>query len=390
MSSNVPIQGDCDPRFARVREVFTDNFEQRGEVGAAVAVTVDGRPVIDLWGGYADAARTQPWQRDTLVNVYSTTKGLCALCAHRLADQGKLDFEAPVAKYWPEFAAAGKANLPVKYLLNHKAGMAAIRAPLKHDDLFSWEKVTSELARQEPWWEPGTKHGYHAITFGWLVGEVVRRISGKSLGTYFREEVAGPLGADAYIGLPAALDARVSDIITAPPPKPGERDALVDLLKDPASVSAHAIGNPPTMLAPTTVNSRAWRGAEIPGANGHSTARALARIYGAVSRGGEVDGVKLFSAAALPRAYTEQSKGFDEVLRFTTRFGLGFMLSLPGIQYGPNPHGFGHPGAGGSLGFADPDTRVGFGYVMNQMGPATSVLLDPRCAVLIDAVFASL
>ncbi|HUN56904.1 MAG TPA: serine hydrolase domain-containing protein [Candidatus Binataceae bacterium] len=390
MPSNVPIQGECDPRFARVREVFADNFDRRGEVGAAVAVTVDGRPVIDLWGGYADAARTHPWQRDTLVNVYSTTKGLCALCAHRLADQGKLDFEAPVAKYWPEFAAAGKSNIPVKYLLNHKAGMAAIRAPLKHDDLFSWEKVTTELARQEPWWEPGTKHGYHAITFGWLVGEVVRRISGKSLGTYFREEIAGPLGADAYIGLPAALDGRVTDIIMAPAPKPGEHDALLDLLKDPASVSAHAIANPPTMLAPTTINSRAWRGAEIPGANGHSTARALARIYGAVSRGGEVDGIKLFSPAALPRAYTEQSKGFDEVLRFTTRFGLGFMLSLPGIQYGPNPHGFGHPGAGGSLGFADPDTRVGFGYVMNQMGPATSVLLDPRCAALIDAVFASL
>ncbi|MGH8336250.1 MAG: serine hydrolase domain-containing protein, partial [Gammaproteobacteria bacterium] len=214
MPSNVPIQGECDPRFARVRQVFADNFDQRGEVGAAVAVTVDGRPVIDLWGGYADAARTQPWQRDTLVNVWSTTKGLCALCAHRLADQGKLDFDAPVAKYWPEFAAAGKANIPVKYLLNHKAGMAAIRAPLKHDDIFSWEKVTSELARQEPWWEPGAKHGYHAITFGWLVGEVVRRISGKSLVTYFREEIAGPLGADAYIGLPASLDARVSDIIT--------------------------------------------------------------------------------------------------------------------------------------------------------------------------------
>jgi CubicO group peptidase (beta-lactamase class C family) len=390
LPSNVPIQGDCDPRFARVREVFAENFAKRGEVGAAVAVTLDGKPVIDLWGGHADAARTKPWNRDTLVNVWSTTKGLCALCAHRLADQGKLDFEAPVAKYWPEFAAAGKGNIPVKYLLSHKAGMAAIRAPLQLNDIFSWEKVTTELARQEPWWEPGTKHGYHAITFGWLVGEVVRRISGKSLGSYFREEIAEPLGADAYIGLPAALDARVSDIITAPPPKPGEHDALVDLLKDPASVSAHAIGNPPTMLAPTTINSRSWRGAEIPGANGHSTARALARIYGAASRGGEVDGINIFTPAALPRAYTEQSKGFDEVLRFTTRFGLGFMLSLPGVQYGPNPHSFGHPGAGGSLGFADPTTRIGFGYVMNQMGPATSVLLDPRCSVLIDAVFASL
>lgn len=390
MPSNLPIQGECEPRFARVKEVFADNFARRGEVGAAAAVTVDGRPVVDLWGGHADAARSRPWERDTLVNVWSTTKGLCALCAHRLADQGKLDFEAPVATYWPEFAAAGKGKIPVKYLLNHKSGLAAIRTPLKHEELFSWEKVTSELARQEPWWEPGTKHGYHAITFGWLVGEVVRRISGKSLGAYFREEIAGPLGAESYIGLPASLDSSVAEMVFAPPPKPGEHDALIDLLKDPASVSAHAIGNPPTMFTPETINSRAWRGAEIPGANGHSTARALARIYGAASRGGEVDGVRIFSPSVLPRAYTEQSKGFDEVLRFTTRFGLGFMLSLPGVQYGPNPHSFGHPGAGGSLGFADPDARVGFGYVMNQMGPATSVLLDPRCAALIDAVYASI
>jgi CubicO group peptidase (beta-lactamase class C family) len=388
--SNLTIQGEVDPRFARVKQIFAENFEQRGEIGAAVAVTVDGRPVVDLWAGHADAARSRPWERDTLVNVWSTTKGLCALCAHRLADQGKLDFEAPVAKYWPEFAASGKGNIPVKYLLNHKSGMAAVRTPLKHEELFSWEKVTTELARQEPWWEPGTKHGYHAITFGWLVGEVVRRISGKSLGTYFREEIADPLGAEAYIGLPDSLEGRVAEMVFAPPPKPGEPDALLDLLKDPASVSAQSIANPPTMMTPETINSRAWRSAEIPGANGHSTARALARIYGAAARGGEVDGVRIFSPAVLPRAYTEQSKGFDEVLRFTTRFGLGFMLSLPGVQYGPNPHSFGHPGAGGSLGFADPDGRVGFGYVMNQMGPATPVLLDPRCSVLIDAVYASI
>ena len=390
MSSNVPIQGECDPRFERVRRVFAENFDQRGEVGAAIAATVDGRPVVDLWGGFADSARTRPWQRDTIVNVWSTTKGLCAICAHRLADQGKLDFEAPVAQYWPEFAAAGKANLPVKYLLNHKAGMAAIRVPLKHDDIFDWAKVTAELARQEPWWEPGTKHGYHAITFGWLVGEVVRRISGKSLGTYFRDEIAGPLGAEAYIGVPAALDSRIAETIGAPPGKPGEPNALLDLTKDPTSVSANAIANPPTMLAPATTNSRAWRGAEIPGANGHANARALARIYGSLASDGKPDGIKLFESRELPRCYTEQSKGKDEVLKFTTRFGLGFMLSLPGVQYGPNPHSFGHPGAGGSLGFADPDGRVGFGYVMNQMGPATSVLLDPRCAVLIDAVYASL
>jgi CubicO group peptidase (beta-lactamase class C family) len=384
------IEGECESRFERVKRVFIENFDRRAEVGAAVAVTLGGRSVVDLWAGHADGTRTRPWQRDTLVNVWSTTKGLCALCAHRLADQGKLDFEAPVAQYWPEFGAAGKANMPVKFLLSHRAGLAAIRAPLKLEDQFNWAKVTSELARQEPWWQPGTKHGYHAITFGWLVGEVVRRISGKSLGTYFRDEIAGPLGADAYIGLRPELDARVAEILAAPPPKPGESNPLMELLKDSESVSAKAINNPPNAIATETVNSRAWRGAEIPGANGHSTARALARIYGALACGGELEGVKIISAASLPRCYTEQSKGMDEVLKIPTRFSLGYMLSQPGAQLGPNQRSFGHPGAGGSLGFADLDSKVGFGYVMNQMGDAAASLMDPRCAALIDAVYASL
>jgi CubicO group peptidase (beta-lactamase class C family) len=386
----IESQGQCDSRFERARQAFSENFELRGEVGAAVAVTVGGRPVVDLWAGHADGARTRPWRRDTIVNVFSTTKGLCALCAHRLADQGKLDFEAPVAKYWPEFAAAGKGSIPVKYLLSHKAGLAAIRAPLEFDDLFNWAKVTSELAGQEPWWEPGSKHGYHAITFGWLVGEVVRRISGKSLGTYFRDEIAIPFGADAYIGFGPELDGRVADILGAPPPKPGEPDLFMEMLKDSESVTAKAINNPPNAIAPETINSRAWRGAEIPGANGHSTARGLAQIYGALACGGEVDGVRIISSANLPRCYTEQSKGADEVLKFPTRFSLGYMLSQPGAQLGPNLRSFGHPGAGGSLGFADLDAQVGFGYVMNQMGAAAAALIDPRCSALIDAVYASL
>ena len=384
------IEGECESRFDRVKQAFIENFERRGEVGAAVAVTIGGRPVVDLWAGHGDAARTRPWRRDTIVQVWSTTKGLCALCAHRLADQGKLDFEEPVAKYWPEFGAAGKAGMPVKFLLSHKAGLAAIRAPLKLEDEFNWAKVTSELTRQEPWWQPGTKHGYHAITFGWLVGEVVHRISGKSLGTYFRDEIAGPLGADAYIGFGPELDARVADIIAAPPPKPGEPNPFMEMMKDPESVSAKAINNPPNAIAPEVVNSREWRGAEIPGANGHSTARALARIYGTLACGGELDGVKIISSASLPRCYTEQSKGMDEVLKFPTRFSLGYMLSQPGAQLGPNQRSFGHPGAGGSLGFADLDAKVGFGYVMNQMGGAAASLIDPRCSALIDAVYTSL
>ncbi|MGH8013527.1 MAG: serine hydrolase domain-containing protein, partial [Candidatus Binataceae bacterium] len=329
MAANVKINGECDPRFSRVRDAFAENFARRGEVGAATSIVLDGRRVVDLWAGYANQARTRPWERDTIVNVWSTTKGLCAMCAHRLADQGKLDLDAPVAKYWPEFAQAGKGSMPVSYLLNHKAGLAAIRTPLKHDELFSWEKVTSELARQEPWWTPGTRHGYHAITFGWLVGEVVRRISGKSLGTYFHDEIAGPLDADAWIGIGPEFDARVADIIYAPAPLPGETNIFAEMMKDPASVNALAIMNPPTMFSAETTNSRAWRGAEIPGANGHANARALARIYGALARGGEVDGVKLFGPREIERCYTEQSKGPDAVLPLTTRIGLGFMLSQP-------------------------------------------------------------
>jgi CubicO group peptidase (beta-lactamase class C family) len=276
----------------------------------------------------------------------------------------------------------------VSYLLNHKAGLAAVRTPLKHEELFSWEKTTSELARQEPWWTPGTKHGYHAITFGWLVGEVVRRISGKSLGTYFRDEIAKPLGADAQIGTSADNDARIAEIIFAQPPGPGERNIFAEMLKDPTSVNAMSIMNPPTMFTPENINSRAWRGAEIPGANGHANARALARIYGALARSGEVDGVKIFGPKEIERCYTEQSYGPDAVLPITTRFGLGFMLSQPDMMMGPNPRSFGHPGAGGSLGYSDPDAKVGFGYVMNQM--SNDVLLDRRPGALIDAIYASL
>ena len=389
MASSSAMDGECDRRFERVRNAFAENLERRGEVGAAVAVTVDGRPVVDLWGGHADQSKTRPWKRDTIVNVWSTTKGLTAICAHRLAGEGRLDFEAPVAQYWPEFAQGGKGKIPVKFLLSHRAGLAAIRAPLPNEALFSWEIVTRELARQEPWWEPGTRHGYHAITFGWLVGEVVRRITGKSLGTYFRDEIAQPLGLDAHIGFDASLDPRVAEIIAAPPPAPGQANPMAELMKDPESVTGKALMNPPNTLAPTTTNSRAWRAAEIPGANGHSDARSLARVYGALARGGEVDGVRVMSAAEIVKCYTEQSKGLDAVLQMPMRFSLGFALSMPGAELGPNPRSFGHPGAGGSLGFADPDTKIGFGYVMNQMG-SNVTLIDPRATALIDAAYASL
>src|SRR5208282_5387074 len=203
----VSIEGQCDPRFEKVRAAFAANFESRGEVGAATAVMLNGRPVVDLWGGHMEKERTRPWTRDTLVNVYSTTKGLTAIYAHRLVDAGALDLDAPVATYWPEFAQAGKEKIPVRFLLSHRAGLPAVRKLLDDDALFNWNKMTMALAEQEPWWEPGTRHGYHALTFGWLVGEVIRRITGKTLGTYFREEIAQPLGLDCHIGLDARHDA---------------------------------------------------------------------------------------------------------------------------------------------------------------------------------------
>jgi CubicO group peptidase (beta-lactamase class C family) len=214
------IEGESDPRFERVRKAFAANFETRREVGAAVAVTFDGRPVVDLWGGTSDRAAARSWARDTIVNVYSTTKGLVAICAHRLVDQGRLDLDSPVARYWPEFAQAGKQDLPVRFLLNHKAGLPAIKAALPLDAVFDWKTMTTMLAAHEPWWVPGTRHGYHAMTYGWLVGEVIRRITGKSPGRYFRDEIAGPLGLDCHIGLDAKHDVRVAPIIAAPPPPP--------------------------------------------------------------------------------------------------------------------------------------------------------------------------
>src|SRR5438093_5263352 len=210
------IDGTCDSGFRRVREAFAENFEQRGEVGAAVAITIEGRPLVDLWGGALDAKRTRPCTRDTIVNVYSTTKGVTAMCAHRLVDQGKLDLEAPVSRYWPEFAQAGKDRLPVRYLLSHQAGLPAVRRPLPPEALFDWDSMCGALAEQEPWWAPGTKHGYHAMTFGFLVGEVIRRITGLRPRDYVRAQLAEPLGIDFQIGLAESDDHRVAEMIAAP------------------------------------------------------------------------------------------------------------------------------------------------------------------------------
>jgi CubicO group peptidase (beta-lactamase class C family) len=255
-TADVAVGGVCDARFRAVREAFAGNFARHGEVGAAVAVIVDGKPVVDLWAGYANAARTRRWTRDTIVNVASATKGPTAICAHRLADRGLLDLEAPVATYWPEFAQAGKAGIPVHLLLSHRAGLPAIETPLPTEALYDWGAMTCALAAQPPWWEPGSRHGYHAFTFGWLVGEVVRRITGRSLGSYWREEVAGPLGLDCHIGLAAGHDTRVAEFIPIPP---GEPDLEAELIKNAGPMTQKALNNPPKTVADMNTRSCARR-----------------------------------------------------------------------------------------------------------------------------------
>jgi len=387
----VEIHGACAPRYAGVREAFEAQFRDAAtwgeEVGAAVALCVEGELVVDLWAGHADPARTRPWERDTLVNVYSTTKGWTALCAQRLVDEGRLDPDAPVASCWPEFAAAGKAEIPVRQLLGHRAGLPAVRELLPPDALYDWDAMCTALAAQEPWWRPGSKHGYHAVTFGWLVGEVVRRITGRSLGTFFRETFAEPLGLDLHVGLPDAEHARCADMGQPPLPAPGDEGegALLAkaMLSDPQGITARAFMNPPSMAAGP--NGAAWRWAEIPGANGHGTARDLARLYGTLA----LDDGRVLTHAGIERCRTEESAGPDAVLGVSTRIGQGFMLpqARREARYGPAEGAFGHPGAGGSVGFADPEGRVGFGYAMNRMGPR--ILLDDRPLALIDAAYAA-
>jgi CubicO group peptidase (beta-lactamase class C family) len=378
------VQGTCDARFERVRALFAEQMGQPGELGAGVAITLGGRRVVDLWGGVADAARTTAWTPDTIVNLFSTTKGMAAICAHRLVDQGKLDLDAPVARYWPEFAQADKGDLPVRFLLDHSAGLVAVDRPLPAGSMTDWTVMTEALAAQAPWWTPGTEHGYHALTFGWLVGEVVRRVSGRSIGAYFRDEIAGPLGADLWIGTPPEADARTAEIVMAMP-QPGEASLMAEIILKAKPYALKAFMNP--IPAPGGVNSRGWRGAEIPAANGHGSARALARIYGALANGGTQDGVAVLSQESIDRARTVQRSGLDNVLPLLkTRFGLGFQIGTDDEPIGPNPRAFGHSGMGGSFGFADPEAQLGFGYAMNRMENGV-FLIGPRATALMNAAF---
>lgn len=375
------IAGTCAPGWEPVRDAFAENFAQRNETGASVAVVEAGRPVVNLWAGWADAARTRQWQADTLTNVWSTTKAMTSLCAHILIDRGELDPDAPVARYWPEFAAAGKQDIPVRWLMSHRAGLAGLVEPVRVTDYYDWAKITALLAAQAPLWEPGTVSGYHPVTWGFLVGEVVRRVAGSSVGQFFAAEVAGPLGADFHIGLGTDDLGRCADIEEAKLTE-DEQSELASAYASAHPVAIAALVNP--MITGAEANAPLWRQAEIPAANGHGTALALATIFGTLVDGSS----RLISAQTLRAACTGQGRCVDLVLGIPVEFGLGFGLSGPEHHYGPNEAAFGHDGFGGSAVCADPRTGTAFAYVMNRMG--MQLVDDPRKMALLDGLYRSL
>jgi CubicO group peptidase (beta-lactamase class C family) len=374
------IHGFVGPGLEPVRDAFAANFENGLECGASVAVTLNGEPVIDLWAGDT-APGGNPWQQSTLVNVYSTTKTMAAMCMLMLADRGEIDFAAPVARYWPEFAHNGKAAITVSHVMSHSAGLPGFEPPLENVELlYDWQAICERLAAMEPWWQAGTQSGYHAITQGYLQGEILRRVDGRSLGQFFREEIATPLGADFHIGLPASEDDRVAELIPPDGPPPG----LVDL--DPESIAVRASRG--AALTGKEPHTRAWRAAEIPAAGGIGNARSIARIHSALACEGSVDDVRLLSAAGVARAMEEQVRGVDMVLGVPMVFGNGFGISDPIFPVSPNPRCFFWGGWGGSLSLIDLDARLSFAYTMNKMD--ADLMGDVRGIGLVGAVYAAL
>jgi CubicO group peptidase (beta-lactamase class C family) len=392
IAERATIEGTTDTGFEAVREAFAANFAERGDQGAAVCVYRDGVPVVDLWGGLADPTTDRPYAEDTLQLVFSTTKGATAVCANLLIERGLLDPAASVCEYWPEFAAAGKEAITVEWVLTHKSGLAAIDATLTLSEALAWDPIVEALAAQKPLWEPGTAHGYHALTFGWLVGELVRRVTGNSIGAFFAHEVADPLGLDFWIGLPATEEHRVAPLAMT-------LDYIADM--NPEELATMAANFGPDALGTKALflngafgdfaegggpfNLPELHAAEVPAANGITTARSLARFYASLI--GEVDGVRLLRADTVAAMSRSRTTGTDLVLGGESKFGLGVMCDS---AFTPllGPGGFGHFGAGGSLGFAHPESGISFGYVMNQM--RLDVAGDERTSVMIDAIRTSI
>ncbi len=372
------IHGFCNDRLSALTDVLAGQLDSGADLGASLAVTIEGETVVDLWGGWSDEARTVPWADDTITNVWSTTKTMTALAALVLVDRGELDVYAPVAKYWPEFAANGKETVEVRHLLSHTSGVSGWAQPVVLEDLYDWDRSTAMLAAQEPWWEPGTASGYHALNQGHLVGEVIRRITGRRLGRFFADEIAGPLGADFHIGLPAHADHRVSNVIP-PPPMPFDMSAI-----DPDGPAVKTFTGP--MIDVSAVSTEAWRRADIGAANGHGNARSVARIQAVVANGGEVDGVRLLSPETIALIFHEQSNGIDLVIGMPVRFGIGYALTPPPtLPYIPEGRICFWGGYGGSMIVVDLDRRMTFAYMMNKM--AAGLVGNPSAEALITALY---
>lgn len=379
MESQMEVHGFCDEKFAAVRDAFEHNFTENGDVGASVAATLEGEFVIDLWGGHQDAEGNRPWEENTIVNVYSTTKTMTFITALMMEDRGLLDLDAPVGEYWPEFAQAGKESVRVKHFLSHSAGLPGFSRTLTTEELYDWDFVCNDLAHQEPWWEVGTQCGYHGFTQGFLIGEVVRRITGRSFGTYFREEIADKVGADFHIGVDPKEFNRIADLLPAKdtPPPPAT---------DPNSVSGRVIRS--LKLGSDTPNTEGWRRAEVPAANGHGNARSVVRAQTALANGGKAFGTELFSPKTELRALETQISGKDLVIGFEVEYAMGYAKPADWNSLSPNANSLWWGGAGGSTICVDTDAHVCMSYVMNQMG--NYLLGDPRGISLHQALYASL
>jgi len=372
------IKGYCDERFISAKRAFEQNFKSGLEVGASFAVSLNGELVVDIWAGFSDSAKTKPWQKDTIVNVFSTTKVMTALCIHLLVDKGLIDVEAPVFKYWPEFAQANKENVLVKHLLSHSAGLPGFDEKIPAEALYDWDRIVNLLAAQKPWWKPGSKIGYHMITFGHLLGELVRRVTGKSLGEFFRDEIAVPLNIDFHIGLPEKFDSRTSEII---PPDEVFAKWQITLLKLLFKKAVKVYYNP--NLEDIDFNSRAWRSAEIPASNGHGNARSIANIGSILACGGMYDKKKVLSKSTVEKAIEPQISGRDIIRIYRpAKFGLGIGLLDDRFYLGPRSFGWG--GAGGSLCVMDLEKKLSIGYAMNKMHMKGK---DPRTGPVFKAVW---
>jgi CubicO group peptidase (beta-lactamase class C family) len=378
----VPLNGYCERRFQPVLEAFIENYRTEDEVGSAVSVVVDGRCVIDLWGGWRDAARQREWQHDTIVCMMSVSKGITGLAFSLLVDRGLVDVNKPVATYWPEFASNGKEQLPVRFVLDHRAGLPIIADPLWPGAIYDHQAICKALAAQAPLWEPGTVAAYHIHTQGYLLAEIMHRVTGKSVGEFLRDEIAVPLGADFMIGGLSKHDqARCAEVMPNMQARLfAAREAETETLRSKAFVQN------PAEPWPVTLNSQIWRESEIASGNGHGNARGVARIYGAFARGGELGGVRLTTPASIEAMITEQHNITELMQDRPYHQALGVLLNTPQAVYmGPNPRAFGHHGIGGSLGFADPDQRIGFSFAVNRMHAVGTN--GPRAARLIDALY---